>query len=189
VLAHELENGAVQVIETVPAVIVVTDQDLGEATAGTSAIQPFPERNSAPSPERLKAPWAIAQAVVRKLLIARHYRLNFEPTSFQVAGPRGGARSEPLYCVTAKGLSELGMSLTGNEARFIRTSVRTLLRTAPCVPVGSCPTINGHVSVTAVSMETSLETGRQICRIRKAPVNQELGPRAIEGHGLTPGLG
>lgn len=52
--------------------------------------------------------------------IAEHYRLNFEPTSFQVAGPKGGARSEPMYRLTAKGLSELAMSFSGDQARVIR---------------------------------------------------------------------
>lgn len=52
--------------------------------------------------------------------IAEHYRLNFEPTSFQVAGPRGGVRSEPMYRMTAKGLSELTMGFSGDAARVVR---------------------------------------------------------------------
>ncbi len=52
--------------------------------------------------------------------IAEHYRLNFEPTSFEVPGPKGGTRVEPMYRMTAKGLSELAMSFSGEKARVIR---------------------------------------------------------------------
>jgi len=52
--------------------------------------------------------------------IAKHYGLNFEPTSFSVSGPNGGVRSEPMYRMTAKGLSELTMSFSGDAARVIR---------------------------------------------------------------------
>lgn len=53
-------------------------------------------------------------------LIAEHSRLNFEPTYFQVAGPKGGVRSEPMYRMTAKGLSELAMGFSGDDAREVR---------------------------------------------------------------------
>ena len=52
--------------------------------------------------------------------IAEHYRLNFEPTSFEVPGPNGGMRVEPMYRMTDKGLSELAMSFSGDDARVIR---------------------------------------------------------------------
>ncbi len=52
--------------------------------------------------------------------IAEHYRLNFQPTSFSVPGPKGGVRVEPMYRMTAKGMSELAMSFTGDEARVVR---------------------------------------------------------------------
>lgn len=48
--------------------------------------------------------------------IAEHYRLNFEPVDFQDA--KGEQR--PMYRMTAKGLSELAMSFSGEEARVIR---------------------------------------------------------------------
>lgn len=47
-------------------------------------------------------------------------RTNFEPTSFEVPGPKGGTRVEPMYRMTAKGLSELAMSFSGEKARVIR---------------------------------------------------------------------
>lgn len=87
--------------------------------------------------------------------LAEHYRLNFEPTSFQVAGPRGGVRSEPMYRMTAKGLPELAMSFTGNEARLIPT-IGAYLAAYRLVRTGRF--LARHVSVTAVSMETCLET-------------------------------
>lgn len=52
--------------------------------------------------------------------IAEHCRLNFEPTSFEVAGPRGGVRKIPGYRMTKDGLAELAMSFTGEAARVIR---------------------------------------------------------------------
>ncbi|MDD0814284.1 Rha family transcriptional regulator [Curvibacter sp. HBC28] len=48
--------------------------------------------------------------------IAEHYRLNFEPVEFQDA--KGERR--PMYRMTAKGLSELAMSFSGDEARVVR---------------------------------------------------------------------
>lgn len=53
-------------------------------------------------------------------VISEHYRLNFEPASFEVRGPRGGIRMEPMYKITAKGMSELAMSFTGDDARVVR---------------------------------------------------------------------
>lgn len=52
--------------------------------------------------------------------IAEHARLNFEPTMYMVSGPKGAARQEPMYKMTAKGLSELAMGFSGDEARIIR---------------------------------------------------------------------
>lgn len=48
--------------------------------------------------------------------IAEHYRLNFEPVDFHDA--KGERR--PMYRMTAKGLSELAMSFSGDDARVIR---------------------------------------------------------------------
>lgn len=48
--------------------------------------------------------------------IAAHYRLNFQPVDFLDA--KGERR--PMYRMTAKGLSELAMSFSGDEARVIR---------------------------------------------------------------------
>ncbi len=48
--------------------------------------------------------------------IAEHYRLNFEPVDFLDA--KGERR--PMYRMTAKGLSELAMSFSGEDARVIR---------------------------------------------------------------------
>lgn len=48
--------------------------------------------------------------------IAEHYRLNFEPVDFVDA--KGERR--PMYRMTAKGLSELAMSFSGEKARIIR---------------------------------------------------------------------
>ena len=49
-------------------------------------------------------------------LIAEHYRLNFEPVDFLDA--KGECR--PMYRMTAKGLSELAMSFSGDDAREVR---------------------------------------------------------------------
>jgi len=49
-------------------------------------------------------------------LIAEHYRLNFEPVTFVDA--KGERR--PMYKMTAKGLSELAMGFSGDDAREIR---------------------------------------------------------------------
>lgn len=48
--------------------------------------------------------------------IAEHYRLNFEPVDFLDA--KGERR--PMYRMTAKGLSEMAMSFSGEKARVIR---------------------------------------------------------------------
>lgn len=51
-----------------------------------------------------------------RLEIADHYRLNFEPVDFlDVKGER-----RPMYRMTAKGLSELAMSFSGEDARVVR---------------------------------------------------------------------
>lgn len=52
--------------------------------------------------------------------IAEHYRLNFEPVTFQFSNGKGGTQNAPAYKMTAKGLSELAMSFSGDEARVIR---------------------------------------------------------------------
>lgn len=52
--------------------------------------------------------------------IVEHHRLNFQPTMYSVPGPKGAMREEPMYRMTAKGLSELAMSFSGEEARVIR---------------------------------------------------------------------
>lgn len=52
--------------------------------------------------------------------IAEHARLNFEPTMYTVPGGNGATRQETMYKMTAKGLSELAMSFSGDEARVIR---------------------------------------------------------------------
>lgn len=49
-------------------------------------------------------------------LIAEHARLNFEPCTY--AGQNG--KTEPMYRMTAKGLSELAMSFSGDDAREVR---------------------------------------------------------------------
>jgi len=49
-------------------------------------------------------------------LIAEHARLNFEPCTYAA---RNG-KHEAMYRITAKGLSELGMSFSGDDAREIR---------------------------------------------------------------------
>jgi len=63
----------------------------------------------------------VLQSIERMLanprsLIAEHARLNFQPCSY--AGRNG--RLEPMYKVTAKGLSELAMGFSGDDAREIR---------------------------------------------------------------------
>jgi len=52
--------------------------------------------------------------------IAAHHRLNFEPTLYSSNGPNGAIRQEPMYRMTAKGLSELAMGFSGDRARLIR---------------------------------------------------------------------
>lgn len=49
-------------------------------------------------------------------VIADHYRLNFEPVDFTDA--KGERR--PMYRMTAKGLSELAMGFSGDDAREVR---------------------------------------------------------------------
>lgn len=56
----------------------------------------------------------------KRHLIAEHARLNFEPTMYTVPGPKGSTRKEPMYKMTAKGLSELAMSFSGDDAREVR---------------------------------------------------------------------
>lgn len=53
-------------------------------------------------------------------VIAQHARLNFEPTMYAVPGPKGASRTEPMYRMTAKGMSELAMSFSGDAAREVR---------------------------------------------------------------------
>lgn len=48
--------------------------------------------------------------------IAEHYRLNFEPVDF--IDKNGDSR--PMFRMTAKGLSELAMSFSGEDARVVR---------------------------------------------------------------------
>lgn len=48
--------------------------------------------------------------------IAEHYQLNFEPVDFVDA--KGEKR--PMYNMTAKGMSELAMSFTGDDSRVVR---------------------------------------------------------------------
>ncbi|MBB1651681.1 Rha family transcriptional regulator [Delftia sp. UME58] len=48
--------------------------------------------------------------------IAEHGRLNFQPSSYLNAQ----GKEQPMYKMTAKGLSELGMSFAGDESRIIR---------------------------------------------------------------------
>lgn len=51
-----------------------------------------------------------------RAVIAEHYRLNFEPVDFtDIKGER-----RPMYRMTAKGLSELAMSFSGDDAREVR---------------------------------------------------------------------
>lgn len=49
-------------------------------------------------------------------LIAEHARLNFEPCSY--AGKNG--KTEPMFRMTEKGLSELAMGFSGDDAREVR---------------------------------------------------------------------
>jgi Rha family phage regulatory protein len=48
--------------------------------------------------------------------IAEHARFNFEPCDYLA----GNGRREPMYRMTPKGLSELGMSFSGDQSRVIR---------------------------------------------------------------------
>jgi phage regulator Rha-like protein len=52
----------------------------------------------------------------RRSVIADHYRLNFQPVDF--IDSKGERR--PMYRMTAKGLSELAMSFSGDDAREVR---------------------------------------------------------------------
>jgi Rha family phage regulatory protein len=52
----------------------------------------------------------------RRPRIAAHARLNFEPSSYTA----GNGKQEPMFRMTAKGLSELAMSFAGEDAREIR---------------------------------------------------------------------
>ena len=49
-------------------------------------------------------------------LIAGHARLNFEPTSYV----DGQGRRQPMFRMTDKGLSELAMGFSGDDAREVR---------------------------------------------------------------------
>ena len=49
-------------------------------------------------------------------VIAEHYRLNFQPVEF--IDQKGERR--PMYRMTAKGLSELAMGFSGDDAREVR---------------------------------------------------------------------
>lgn len=51
-----------------------------------------------------------------RTLIAEHARLNFEPCTY--SGQNG--KTEPMYRMTAKGLSELAMGFSGDDAREVR---------------------------------------------------------------------
>ena len=48
--------------------------------------------------------------------IAQHGRLNFQPSSYVNAQ----GKRQPMYRMTAKGLSELAMSFSGDQSRVIR---------------------------------------------------------------------
>lgn len=52
----------------------------------------------------------------KRPLIAEHARLNFEPCFY--TGKNG--KMEPMYRMTAKGLSELAMGFSGDDAREVR---------------------------------------------------------------------
>lgn len=49
-------------------------------------------------------------------VIAEHGRLNFEPSSYLNAQ----GKTQPMYRMTAKGLSELAMGFSGDDAREVR---------------------------------------------------------------------
>jgi Rha family phage regulatory protein len=49
-------------------------------------------------------------------LIAEHARLNFQPCAYE----GGNGKKEPMFRMTAKGLSELAMSFSGDDAREVR---------------------------------------------------------------------
>ena len=48
--------------------------------------------------------------------IAQHARLNFQPCTYAASN----GKHEPMYRMTAKGLSELAMSFAGDQSRVIR---------------------------------------------------------------------
>lgn len=52
----------------------------------------------------------------KRKLIAEHARLNFEPCFYAASN----GKLEPMYRMTAKGLSELGMGFSGDDAREVR---------------------------------------------------------------------
>ena len=52
----------------------------------------------------------------RRPVIAEHARLNVEPCSY--VGKNG--KAEPMYRMTAKGMSELAMGFSGDDAREVR---------------------------------------------------------------------
>lgn len=52
----------------------------------------------------------------QRSVIAEHYRLNFQPVVY--ADAKGERR--PMYRMTAKGLSELAMGFSGDDAREVR---------------------------------------------------------------------
>lgn len=52
----------------------------------------------------------------KRAVIADHARLNFEPCSY--VGKNG--KAEPMYRMTAKGMSELAMGFSGDDAREVR---------------------------------------------------------------------
>lgn len=49
-------------------------------------------------------------------LIAEHARLNFEPCTYAASN----GKLEPMYRMTAKGLSELAMGFSGDDSREVR---------------------------------------------------------------------
>lgn len=52
--------------------------------------------------------------------IVAHRERNFAPTTYAVPGPKGATRMEPMYRMTAKGMTELTMGFTGEQARIVR---------------------------------------------------------------------
>ena len=52
--------------------------------------------------------------------IREHHRRNFALVFFESRGANGAMRSMPMFRMTAKGLSELAMSFSGDDARVIR---------------------------------------------------------------------